>query len=117
MLEVIFALSILQQIGFTVAYLPQLKSLVLHGDRDASISLVYYYIRIISLIMLSVVYYLQQDVLLFYCNFTGVAAEVAIVILVLRSRIYGLDFNKYRSRTKDFWDRDCGVSESDSSGY
>jgi hypothetical protein len=86
MLSLVAILSILQQVGFTIAYYPQISSLIIHGDRDESISLVYYIIRIVSLLILSIVYFQQNTMLLFYTNFIGVAAELLIVYLVLKSR-------------------------------
>ena len=81
MIPLIFILTIIQQIGFTVAYLPQLQQLR-KVEYTYGISLVYYIIRIVSLIILSLIYHIIHSPALFWCNNVSILIELYIVYLV-----------------------------------
>lgn len=82
---VLVSIVIVQQIGFTIAYMPQIAQLLRTKSSD-DISVSFYVVRILSLILLSTVYVLERSVALFYANTISIVIELYIVYLTLKYR-------------------------------
>jgi len=80
-------LVILQQLCFTVAYLPQIVKLF-KTDESGEISIPYYAIRIVGLLILQAVYVKQGEFLLAFANITGIIFELIILGRVIRNRMF-----------------------------
>jgi len=81
----ITSLAILQQIGFTVAYLPQIKQIIV-TESSKDISVGYYILRVFSLITLSIIFFLQKSTALYYTNALSIGMELYLIYLILKYR-------------------------------
>jgi lipid-A-disaccharide synthase-like uncharacterized protein len=78
---------LLQQLCFTIAYVPQILRLYSKETKNTEvISVPYYAIRIFGLITLQLVYMLQHDTALALTNLSGIFLEIIILNKVWRGR-------------------------------
>jgi uncharacterized protein with PQ loop repeat len=96
MLDVFQAMVILQQIGFTIAYIPQIVKLLTTKKSD-DISVTFFIIRVTSLSLLECVYIMLNQPILYYSNLLSIIPEVVILFLVITNKY---EFRKRHDKEK-----------------